>query len=643
MLYYSTGLTDSAIAGISWFGGLTQSGTPWYQQGVALNGINPSLYYDFTSNRYYDTSVGLRPFPFTSVRTTNATQFDSLGRLVWAPANMFANSNPVSGVFGAPQNATSTLDTTYASPTGSPVYKLVASNGFSLTGNNGDGGIASNAVTTVSGNTYAISFYARAGEVTEARIRESVSTGYRATISLLTGAVATESGTGTLTGGMVVTSQDAGAGWWRIICKRTVSTTSQTFNIKVGGLTGDGVSGIYISSCQFEPDDATAPKPFVATTSTAYYGPRFDYNPTDLSARGLLVELSSTNVCLLSQTTSANWSPAFGNMSDVGTQWGFNISRFTTTSTGGGQFTFVTSNAFTPSASTIYTISAFAKKGNFSRIQVSCSNNHFSPAVAEAYLNYNFDTNTVVEGGTGLVAGSGKATLCQDGWVRLSFSITSGTVPTSGTAVLFAFIDSDSALRLAGTATTGAYFDVFGLQYEAGGTASSFNPTYGVATTRADDSLSISIGSWYTQGTGTIYTRNVFPTITSSLFPVLVQIDENVGSNRVQLFAQSTTSATSGGVRIDVAGAPQVNSAVATTTNFGQSVKFVAAYATNNTRFVQNGGTVASDVVCTMPTGSTNFRVGKTTSAANFVRWVQEVRYYQSTSASDAQLQAITA
>jgi len=254
--------------------------TRWYNNAsTALNRVLPSLYHDYVNNRYWNTSDGETAFPFTSVRTTNATKFDAQGRLVWAPTNMVANSSTVLTIVNA---CTSTLRADIISPTGAATYKLVANNGQSLTGNDAFGSIPAPSVTTVAGYTYCLSFYAKAAELAEVRVREPSVTGYRAIVDLNTGVVTTDNGTSSLTLGMVVTSQDAGDGWWRIICRRTASGTTQGLNIKHGGAAGDGVSGIYVSSLNITPDDEATPQPFVETTGTAYYGPRFDFNPNNL-------------------------------------------------------------------------------------------------------------------------------------------------------------------------------------------------------------------------------------------------------------------------------------------------------------------------------------------------------------------------
>jgi len=75
---------------------------------------------------------------------------------------------------------------------------------------------------------------------------------------------------------------------------------------------GDGTSGIYIFGAQLSDSASVDPyvyQPVAAPTSTAYYGPRFDYDPVTLAPKGLLIEEQRVNYCLYSEDfTQASWA-----------------------------------------------------------------------------------------------------------------------------------------------------------------------------------------------------------------------------------------------------------------------------------------------------------------------------------------------
>ena len=128
------------------------------------------------------------------------------------------------------------------------------------------------------------------------------------------------SGTGATVVGAGATSSitAVGNGWYRCSITATATTTTTTTNARIqianslssttSSYTGDGTSGIYIWGAQLSDSaslDAYVYNPSsTAVTSTAYYGPRFDYNPTTLAPLGLLIEEARTNLLLNSQTVS---------------------------------------------------------------------------------------------------------------------------------------------------------------------------------------------------------------------------------------------------------------------------------------------------------------------------------------------------
>lgn len=139
-----------------------------------------------------------------------------------------------------------------------------------------------NQATGVIGNTETFSFYAKVGERTWAISQlGSSSVAY---FDLQNGAL------GTVTAG-TATITSAGNGYYRctLTAIRATNTSSYIYCTtanNVASYAGDGSSGIYIADAQLEAGSTV--QAYNNTTSAAYYGPRFDYDPTNYVRQNLL-------------------------------------------------------------------------------------------------------------------------------------------------------------------------------------------------------------------------------------------------------------------------------------------------------------------------------------------------------------------
>ncbi len=156
---------------------------------------------------------------------------------------------------------------------------------------------------TFSAAPFTASTYFKAAERSFAFIRldDSGSSKY-AYFNLATGTV------GTVTSGLTAFIENIGDGWYRCAARfntpaagsGSVIFASTTAN-GTNSYTGDGTSGIYIFGAQLSDSASVDPyvyNPVAAPTSTAYYGPRFDYDPVTLAPKGLLIEEQRTNLLL---------------------------------------------------------------------------------------------------------------------------------------------------------------------------------------------------------------------------------------------------------------------------------------------------------------------------------------------------------
>ena len=161
-------------------------------------------------------------------------------------------------------------------------------------------------ITVTKDNIYTLSCYVKAGTAIYARM----ALGGNFTFT----AAAFDLSLGTVKSGSSpsATIASVGNGWFRIsINAAAAATASGSSAIGITNVTGTTYSGtgdtLYIWGAQLSDSASVDPyvyNPAAALTSTAYYGPRFDYSPTTLAPLGLLIEEARTNLLLNSATLS---------------------------------------------------------------------------------------------------------------------------------------------------------------------------------------------------------------------------------------------------------------------------------------------------------------------------------------------------
>lgn len=625
---------------------LKSGGDSWYKSPVyLLNNVAPTLIHDYAAQRYYNSTTGVQGFPVTTLRSTNAMQFDAQGRLVWAPVqiNRRGNDFPNWDVWSSDGNSALNGD---AAPTGMPAYRATWTSALPVSG------VSITSLPVIVGQSHCFSVYLKYVNHQWARVAIYSSSAPTNQCRLWVDLVNKVIGTSSATGGTLslATVEDIGNGWVRATIAGDCLWSSATdLAVLVATAAGDASAtrvgagaSIDISSSIIEPFGPQSPQQWRSefnTFGSQWYGSRFTFDPNTLAARGLWVEPQCSNLHIKSETNvTGDWNNAsFCTASNAGTIWNRFISRITVTSTGSSQFNYITTATLTPSASTVYTMSVFLKKGNISRIQITPSANY-----TDAYCNYNFDTNTITLGGTGAVAGSGLAEILQGGWVRVQFAFTSIAVPVGGASFIIAFIDADGAARLAGTATNGAYVDLFGMQVETDGVASSYIPTYGTSLTRGSDNFSITPVPFIDQTKGTLFVKAVCNKADANLRR-LVDLSDNSANNRIQIARNSAGSLTAVS---SVGGVAEFSPSTANNVGTFALVKAAVRYSSAGKAIVLNGGTVGSTATSPPTSGYTHLFLGHiqgfTKGNASY-GFIQEFRYYPDVSASDAQLQALTA
>ena len=336
-------------------------------------------------------------------------------------------------------------------------------------------------------------------------------------------------------------------------------------------------------------------------TSAAINAPRFDYDPTALTPRGLLIEGSSSNLLKYSAYADTNWL-AFGGYSKSYTT---NITspandtsaaRVMFSAVGHGLYTNNTQMGYTNTVGATYTMSAWIR---------ATSNT----------------TNLNIRFGDSAVASSPNIPITTT-WTRYEYSYVA--VSASGPLIQSA----------SGTAT--GEFEMWGFQLEAGSGASSYIPTGASQGNRSADSCVMTgtnFSSWYTQGIGTVCWSGSAFRITAGH---LANINTVNNDPRITAYvgAGSLTNLVTNGTT-------QASISFGTVT---ANTAFKAAWRFNTNDFAAclNAGTVYTDTAGTVPTGVDRMQIGAAEGGYQFIDgWIKSIKYYP-TAFTNAQLQTAT-
>ena len=575
---------------------------------AALGGA-PSLYLDFLamSARTLDSRI-------TFSRGTNATLTDSTGRITYAPNNLLANSDSFDAAYWTKTNSSVSANVTTA-PNGTFTADKLVENTAASVNHFMDGG------ANVVGIPIVYSVYVKAAGRSFLQLTGGGfgAQGNTAIFNLSNGTMFANFGN---KGGIV----DAGNGWYRCYIAFTPSTTGSIGlymcdNTGNPSYTGDGTSGIFFWGAQLEQVTyQTTPSTYVATTSAAYYGPRFDYDPVTLAARGLLIEEQRTNLFTRSEEfDNAAWSKnrssitANATTSPDGTADADKLVEDTSNNT---HYLAQFSVNVTSGVSYTYTMYAKAAERTWAALRMETTNAAFNGGFA----NFNLSNGTVGSVDAGLTA---SITAAGNGWYRLS--VTSTATATAAAALSIYLGTANNVVSYTGDGTSGIF--LYGAQLEAGAFATSYIPTTTATATRNADVATMTgtnFSTWYNPSQGTLVAS-------SSLAAG--------GANTAALTGPSTNIIRLGGGlgQVFVNGSLDANLGSAATGITNQAL----AYATNDMAMSVNGAAVTTDTSCLVPSGinALQLQSGVNTYANGHLR----VLAYFNTRLPNSQLQTLTA
>jgi hypothetical protein len=404
--------------------------------------------------------------------------------------------------------------------------------------------------------------------------------------------------------------------------------------------TGDGTSGLFIWGAQLEQVTyQTTPGTYVATTSAAYYGPRFDYDPVTLAAKGLLIEQQRTNLSLHSGTTAANWTAVGGTIANTGKlspDGSANMLRFTEDTATSAHQTFVTTVPGTFPALTPHTVSVYLAAGTRRYVVVNAGTNINGWGVTVDTTNWaitgSFSTgvgayisSTITNVGNGIyrITVTGQATAID----AQAYVVVAGSLVSNATAPNTAYLGN------------GSTFFAWGAQFESGSFATSYIPTVASQVTRSADVATMTgtnFSSWYNQSEGTFVSSSDTvgaPTVAGFIFIA----SDGTQNERVQtVFEPSAITST-----VIDGNVTQANFTASYTIN--QPAKAAIAYKVNDFAASFNGAAATTDTSGTLPTVN-RMTFGSSWDGLNFYLngHIRQIAYYN-TRLPNAQLQELTA
>jgi len=432
------------------------------------------------------------------------------------------------------------------------------------------------------------------------------------------------------------TIQAALNGFFRVSITCTKSSSGNANVVPVVGLyttsatyTGDGNSGIYIYGAQLSNSgslDPYVPTPGAAPSSTAYYGPRYDYDPVTLAAKGILIEEARTNLCTYSeQFDNANWTKDLSAITANAAVSPDNTANadlwYPTTS--GNTSTIRIVRSISVTNGTVYTASVYAKSSGRRWVYFA------APDASSSAYNCWFDLQNGVVGTKGASVTAASITPVGNGWYRLT------TTSTATSALNYMFIsstDADNSSTVTASGTSGIL--LYGAQLEAGAFATSYIPTVASQVTRNADVASITgslFSQWFNGNEGTLLVKFDVASVGS-------------GSSGMGIAALGTAS-TNGYLLYKGLGVPGLfaytdgNSASLGNLSANVEAKAAVTYNGVSNAGVFNGSSPVS-ITTTAVTAPNRMSIGFSAGAQS-TGHIQNITYYPNRLPND-QLQAIT-
>jgi hypothetical protein len=355
---------------------------------------------------------------------------------------------------------------------------------------------------------------------------------------------------------------------------------------------------------------------YVATVNANL--PRFDYDPTTLACKGLLIEEARSNVCIQSaDIDNVAWSRAgVGVVGDTVTSPAGTTTGNTVTCSAGSSVHRVVSTAGTVTSGASATHSVFVKAGTHSFFQIH------DGSTGTFYANFNLTTGTVTA--VNPVSGA-TITPYGNGWYKCTLTLTAGATTSIGAITI---IPDGTSLRnptWAAAGTESIY--AWGYQIEVGAFATSYIPTTTTSVTRNADVVSMTgtnFSDWYNASEGAFSATAQIAQLTS-LFPIFISANDGTLNNYLNCYPYNPSSPNM--VCISQVGAVQQYLGVPGAVSVNTKTNVCFAYKASSFASAMNGTGLQSAATGSIPTVD-RLTLGSTTSNYFLNGHLQKINYW---------------
>lgn len=626
--------------------------------GISSSELLPALSLDFTAG---PTDMAQYQPVLTFSRPSNATMFDSQGRMVWAPANMVRNSGMAGAVIGSPGTLPTWWATSVAGAHRPQVVGLGVENGIDYI----DIRVAG---TPTNSNDEALLFFedpSTIGVVAFIGQRMTGSAYYRLLSGSFAGLRYLEHQVAEYNGLIWLDNTNSRVNLVPVVSGASLSsqrvTTTRTLNqptanavtivLGVGFAVGVPVNfTLRVGLPQLERTGPDSPKAPIRTTGAAFYGPRFDTNPLTLQPRGLLMESFASNIIIHNSEVlrpSAGWSEL--NMATAPSALPDLFQN--------GVFTTLTStNAPTGCRLSSDNLRASVGAG-WTTGQLLTATVYMRRGTADGYICFDDGGGSVYAccrvnltgAGTVAVTGSGAGLIgtverINNDTYRVRITYTYDTAQSAVRVSVGVWNSTNYTFNYPECTTNGQTVHAWGVQLETTGFPTSYIPRLGASTSRSRDFCATTntlfagtgtVGTWAAEG------ESPGPAQTN-YYPCMVDFrNTNTNWRTVGLRIEATNGL--GAEVVNAVAGGQYPVAAAGLLRYAAAADGVSAFSVsvNGTTVVDSTGARFN----TMPTGMNQVTIANQTNDLDQLSWngwVRRVRWWNSR-LTDATLTQLTA